>query len=480
MGEVWTQQFPHSAQKALQDAFIQRSLRRLSHFHEARAHALAEIGLERWEALREQGRRIKAHTIRHLDHYLEMLAQQVERHGGKVCWASTAQEANTYVLQVARRHGARLIIKSKSMVSEEMGLTQVLEAAGIETVETDLGEYIIQLAGERPFHIIAPAIHKSKEEVSDLFVRRLGAERVSDIPALAGIARRVLRQKFIQADIGITGVNFAVAETGTIVLVTNEGNGRMCTSMPRVHIAIMGMEKVIPRWEDLAVFIALLTRAATGQRISSYVTFVTGPRRADEEDGPEEFHLVILDNGRSRMLEDPELQEALFCIRCGACLNACPVYGKVGGHAYGWVYPGPIGSIVTPMLVGLPKAKDLPNASSLCGACREVCPLRINIPHMLLALRQRLSEGPPTERKVNLLEKALMRGWLFLVEHPWAFTWAGRVGSLLQRPLVRGGHIPWLPPPLNGWTRSRDFPPVAHRSFRLRWKALAQGKGGRP
>lgn len=480
MVEVLTHQFQKSAQQALGNAFIQQSLRRLSHFHEARAQALEEIGLERWEALRERARRVKEHTIEHLDHYLGMLAEQVERQGGKVCWAQTAQEANEYVLQVARKHGVRTIIKSKSMVSEEMGLTHILEAAGMEPVETDLGEYIIQLARERPFHIIAPAIHKSKEQVADLFVQRLGAQRVTDIPALAGVARRALREKFIQADMGITGVNFAVAETGTIAIVTNEGNGRMCTSMPRVHIAIMGMEKVIPRWEDLAVFLALLTRAATGQRISSYVTFVTGPRRSEDEDGPEEFHLVILDNGRRRLLADPELREALYCIRCGACLNACPVYGKVGGHAYGWVYPGPIGSIVTPMLVGLPKAKDLPYASSLCGACREVCPLRINIPHMLLALRQRLAEGPPLERKASLVEKTLLRGWLFLVEHPWAFTAAGKVGSLLQRPLLRNGRIPWLPPPFSGWTRSRDFPPVASRPFRERWRALAHGKGAQP
>jgi L-lactate dehydrogenase complex protein LldF len=475
--EVLAHRFRESVQHTLENAAVQRSLRRLSHFQEARARAVQEIGPERWEALREQGRRIKQEAIRRLDVYLEELARQVEGRGGKVCWAATAREANEYVLQVARRHGVRTVIKSKSMVTEETGLTPFLEAAGIEAVETDLGEYIIQLAGERPFHIIAPALHKSKEEIADLFARRLGAPRVSDIPALAGIAREVLREKFFRAEMGVTGVNFAVAETGTIVLVTNEGNARMCTSLPRVHVAFMGMEKVVPRWEDLAVFLPLLTRSATGQRISSYVTFVTGPRRADEEDGPEEFHLVILDNGRSRILADPEVQEALYCIRCGACLNACPVYGKVGGHTYGWVYPGPIGSIVTPMLVGLPQAADLPFASSLCGACREVCPLRINIPHMLLALRHRLVEGPPRERKGNLMERALMRGWLFLVEHPWAFTAAGRLASLLQRPLLRRGRIPWLPPPLNGWTRFRDFPPIAARPFRARWKAGERGVG---
>jgi L-lactate dehydrogenase complex protein LldF len=269
---------------------------------------------------------------------------------------------------------------------------------------------------------------------------------------------------------GMTGVNFAVAETGTIVLVTNEGNGRMCTSLPRVHVATMGMEKVVPRLEDVALFLQLLPRAATGQRITSYVTFVTGPRRADEEEGPEEFHLVILDNGRSKLLADPELQEALFCIRCGACLNACPVYNKVGGHAYGWVYPGPIGAVITPVMVGLPKAADLPFASSLCGACREVCPVRINIPHMLLKLRRDLTQGPREARKPRRLEALLMRVWQWTVASPRLFTLAGAVAELLQRPLVRRGKIRWLPPPLSAWTRSRDFPAVARNAFRRRWR----------
>ena len=470
MVDVKTDAFQATARRAILDPGIQRSLDRLAYFRDGRAGAIAEMGDEAWEALRDQAREIKRHTMEHLDYYLELLARNVERAGGKVFFARDAQEANTYVTDVARAHGVRSVIKSKSMVAEEMGVGHVLEETGVESVETDLGEYIIQLAGETPYHIIAPAIHKSKEQVSDLFVDKIGASPQTEIPALADVAREVLREKFLRADMGMSGVNFAVAESGTIVIVTNEGNGRMCTSLPRVHVATMGMEKVVPRLEDLGVFLPLLTRSATGQRITSYVSFVTGPRGPSEEEGPEEFHLVVLDNGRSRMLADPELQEALFCIRCGACLNACPVYSKVGGHAYGWVYPGPIGAVVTPMLVGQAKAKDLPFASSLCGACREVCPIRINIPHMLLKLRRDLTQGPPGVRKPDRLEALLIGLWRRIVGSPRLFRLAGRLASLAQRPLVRGGKIRWLPPPLSAWTRTRDFPAVASKPFRARWK----------
>jgi len=479
MTRVRTREFVPIALQALANPRIQRSLERLEHFRSARQRSIEETGGPQvWDAMREQARRIKQHTLENLDRYLDLLADRVEAQGGKVFFARDAEEARRYVLEVARAHGVRRVIKSKSMVSEEVDLNEALQSAGIEAVETDLGEYIIQLAGETPFHIIAPAIHKSKEEVSQLFQERLHAEPTDSIPGLAEIARKTLRSAFLTADMGITGVNFAVAETGTIVLVTNEGNGRMCTSMPRVHIALMGMEKVVPRMEDLGLFLKLLVRSATGQRMNSYTTFVTGPRRPGEEDGPEEFHLVILDNGRSRILADPDLREALYCLRCGACLNACPVYGKVGGHAYGWVYSGPIGKIVTPSLVGLDRAKDLPFASTLCGACREVCPVGIHIPHILLRLRYRLTEAPGYPHKTSAVESLMMKGWRFLVTHPWAFTMAGRVASVLQRPFLRNGRLRWLPPPLSGWTTSRDFPPVASRPFRLRWRDLQRERGG--
>ena len=390
-----TRQFNKVAASTLQDSAVQSSLRGLyDGFHRARENAARAT--DDWEEMRDRARAIKAHTMDNLDLYLEQVEANVRASGGQVFFAEHAEDANRYVLDLARDRGVRSVIKGKSMISEEMGLNERLEKAGVEAVETDLGEYLIQLKGETPFHIIAPAIHMSKEDASAVLHEKLGVPRHQEISDIAGEARRQLRVKFVHADMGITGVNFVVAETGTVVLVTNEGNGRMCTSMPRVHVAIMGMEKIIPRMEDLGVFLRLLIRSATGQRLSSYVTTINGPRRPDEADGPEEMHLVIVDNGRSRMLADPQLREALYCLRCGACLNACPVYRKVGGHAYGWVYSGPIGAVVSPMLTNISDAKDLPYASSLCGACREVCPVKINIPRMLLYLRSEISEARRT------------------------------------------------------------------------------------
>ena len=338
-------------------------------------------------------------------------------------------------------------------------------------METDLGEYIIQLAEETPFHIIAPAIHKTKGEVSRLFQEKLGAPWYDEPTDLTQEARRQLREKFIRADMGITGANFLVAETGTLVLVTNEGNGRMCTSMPRVHVAIMGMEKVVPSMQDLSVMLPLLIRSATGQRISSYVTFVNGPRADDDEDGPEEFHLVIVDNGRSRLLADPDLRESLYCIRCAACLNACPVYRKVGGHAYGWVYSGPIGAVISPVLTDLKEAKDLPYASSLCGACREACPVRIDLPRMLLHLRRQIAEEAGD---VSWMERLAMRAWRLTLSSTAALGLARLAVRLAQWPLSRGGRLRRLPPPLSGWTRHRTFPALAATPFRKRWKRLRE------
>ena len=476
--EIKTKEFNKGAAAALKNPQIQNSLQRLySHFHLARQAAVEAT--PNWEELRTLAREIKEHTIDNLDYYLELLERNVKEHGGQVYYAKDANAANEYVLNLARSRGVNLVVKSKSMVSEEMGVNHALAEAGIESVETDLGEYILQLAEETPFHIVAPAIHKSKEEVSDLFVQKAGTQQYETIPDLTEAARRLLRDKFIQADMGISGVNFAVAETGTVVIVTNEGNGRLCTSMPRIHVALMGMEKVIPSIEDLGVFLRLLIRAATGQPITSYVTFATGPRRSDDEDGPEEFHLVIVDNGRFRLLQDPDLREALYCIRCGACLNACPVYRKVGGHAYGWVYSGPIGKIVTPMLTSLSGAKDLPFASTLCGACREVCPIKIDIPRMLLKLRNELTEGPtyPHEKRASRIEKALIKGWYIAVRNPFLFEMASKVGAILLRPLVRKGRIKWMPGPLSGWTRYKDFVPIAAKPFRARWREGLKNRG---
>ena len=470
--EPTTREFNRQATVALEDKTVQTSLRRLyDGFHQSRERAAeATPG---WEVIQDRARAIKAHTIERLDSYLEMVESSVTRAGGNVFFASDADAASHYILDLAARRDVQLVIKGKSMISEEMALNRRLSEAGIEAVETDLGEYIIQLAEETPYHIIAPAIHKSKEDIARLFHEKLGVPLYKSAEDIAGAARTVLRDKFVRADMGITGGNFIVAETGTLVLVTNEGNGRMCTSMPRVHVAIVGMEKIIPSMADLGIFLRLLIRSATGQRISSYVTTVTGPRRDGEVDGPDEFHLVLMDNGRSRMLADPEMREALYCIRCGACLNTCPVYRKVGGHAYGWVYSGPIGAVVSPMLTSVPESRDLPYASSLCGACREVCPVKINIPRMLLHLRTGLAEGKTRENDKNpsKAEKLLIKGWRIAVTNTFTLSMANRLGRLLQAPLLTAeGRLRRLPPPLSGWTRYRDFPRISSRPFRARWR----------
>ncbi len=435
---------------------------------------------DRWEEQREQGRAIKAHVIENLDYYLGMFTENVEKNGGHVYFAANAAEAARYVVDLAKSRGVKTVIKSKSMVSEEMGLNNVLEAAGVEPVETDLGEYIIQLAREAPYHIIAPAIHKSKEQVADLLAPQSGGQKVEEIAALTRQAREQLRPVFQRADMGVTGVNFAVAESGSVVIVTNEGNGRMATSAPRIHMACMGMEKVIPSVRDLALFLRILIRSATGQRISNYVSMINGPRRPDEHDGPDEFHLVIVDNGRLRLLADPALREALYCIRCGACMNACPVYRKVGGHSYGWVYPGPIGAVVTPAMTGLKQAKDLPFASSLCGACREACPVKIDLPRMLLELRSQAVEGtagnikhqPEARNPEGPAERLVWRAWRFGMGGRMRFDLGARLARVALLPVARRGWLKKAPGPASGWTTSRDFPLPAARSFRSRFKRV--------
>ncbi|MCY3693134.1 MAG: LutB/LldF family L-lactate oxidation iron-sulfur protein [Chloroflexi bacterium] len=473
MAEVATREFVPASQAAVRDEQLRQALRRAgSGFDGTRREAIAEVTEDVWEDWRQQARSIKEHTIAHLDYYLAMLERNVRAAGGQAHFARDAAQANAIVSEIARQQGVRTVTKSKSMVSEELGLNHVLEEQGIDVFETDLGEYIIQLAEETPSHLVAPALHKTRGQVAQLFAEQLGVPYSEDIEEMARIARVALRQKFLEADMVISGANFLVAETGSLVIITNEGNGRLCTSAPRIHVGLAGMEKVIPSLQDLAVFLRLLPRSATGQRITSYMSMVTGPRRADDEDGPEEFHLVIVDNGRSRLLQDPALRESLYCIRCGACLNVCPIYQRVGGHAYGWVYPGPIGSIVTPGLVGVAQAKDLPNASTLCGACRDACPVQINIPRMLLHLRRQQAESDDTnQRTVSDTDKALAQGFATVMSSPWLLRLGRLVGRALTAPLARSGKIRQTRLPLvSRWTRARDLPVPAGRSFRDRWR----------
>jgi L-lactate dehydrogenase complex protein LldF len=457
--------FMGASNQALADAPLQSALTRLTDTLLA-GNRRAYAALADSPPLRDHAKRIKEHTLAHLDHYLEMLETSVQKLGGHVHWAATAEDARKAIVDIAQKAGCKRAVKSKSMTSEEIHLNGALQRAGIEVAETDFGEYIIQVAKERPSHLVAPAVHHTRESIAGVLSEHLQEKLANDPHSLAQTGRRVLRQKFREADLGITGVNFAVAETGTVVLVTNEGNGRLTTTCPRVHVALMGMEKVIPRLQDLPVFIKLLARAATGQTLSVYTTIMTGPRRQGELDGPEEFHLVILDNGRSRILGTP-FRESLQCIRCGACLNACPVYRRIGGHAYGGVYSGPIGSILTPLYDSVTQNPHLPHASSLCGACQSACPVRINIPHMLIGLREMQHHY-----RANRLEALAYRLWSMVLRRPWLYRLALRCVRAFLRPFARDGWLRRLPGQGSGWTASRDFPAPAVKSFRDEWRSL--------
>ncbi|HXU91151.1 MAG TPA: LutB/LldF family L-lactate oxidation iron-sulfur protein [Methylomirabilota bacterium] len=454
------------AQQALGDRFLHEALDiATTKFIGLRREAFGEF--PDGERLRDRARDIKEATLQRLDEHLERLIDNVERRGGHVHFAATADEARDIILDIARRTGARMAVKSKSMATEEIHLNEALAAAGVMPVETDLGEYIIQLAHERPSHIIAPAIHKTKGQVAELFARELKREVAADPEVLTRIARAELREKFLEADLGITGANFAVADTGTVVLVTNEGNGRMVTSLPRVHVAVMGVEKVVPSMTDLMVFLSVLAKSATGQKLSVYTTLIQGPRRPQELEGPDEFHLVLLDNGRIAQIAGT-LREALYCLRCGACLNVCPVYRQIGGHAYGYTYPGPIGILLTAMLNGPRSVKELSHASSLCGACADACPVRIDIPRMLIELRKEVDET----KLAPWPERVVFKAFAWLIRQPPLYRLGGPLGRLLQRPFVRAGRIGTLPLFFGHWTRTRDLPPVAARTFQERWAAL--------
>ena len=451
---------------ALENDILQGALKRATDtFIERRREAVTSV--TDWEALRERARQVKEHTINHLDYYLEQLVAKVEAHGGKVYWARSGNDVSRYIIDLARARGVKSVVKSKSMATEEIELNHALETAGINPVETDLGEYIIQLADEKPSHIIVPAIHKTRDQIADLFAEKLRQGRPNEVAEITAMARWRLRNEFLSAAMGITGANFAIAETGTIVLVENEGNIRLSTQVPKIHVAVVGIEKVIPRFDDLSVFLRLLPRSGTGQKQTAYVSFLNGPRQAAPESGFE-FHLVLMDNGRTRILADEQMRESLYCIRCGACLNVCPVYQKIGGQAYGWIYPGPIGAVISPQLQSLKESGDLPFASSLCGACRDACPVKINLPDLLLGLRAKAKESD-SGRKFG--EHAAMRGIAFAARHPRLFALGGRLMRAFARMLARDGTIKSAPlPPLSDWTDYRDLPAPTGPSFRERWK----------
>ena len=464
--------FPENARAALADATLQRALGLArTGFPLRRRQAIDR--LPEFEALRDEGKAIKDHTLAHLDFYLERYEANVTAAGGVVHWARTAEEACAAVLDICRSVGATVVTKGKSMVAEEIALNDYLERNGITPVETDLGEYIIQLRHEPPSHIIAPAIHLMKEQVADAFRaahRELPPDRpLAEPSALCEEARTVLRPRFLAADVGITGANFLVAETGSSIIVTNEGNGDLTQTLPRVHIVMASLEKIVPTLEDATTLLRLLARSATGQEFSSYTTVSTGPRRAGDRDGPEQYHVVLLDNGRTGMLGG-EFQDMLRCLRCSACLNHCPVYAAVGGHAYGWVYPGPMGAVLTPALIGVGEAGHLPNASTFCGRCESVCPVKIPLPKMMRHWRERQF----AQKKAPATQRAGLRLWAWVARRPALYHAAAEFASrVLGWAGGARGRFRSLPLAA-GWAAVRDMPAPEGRSFHSLWAEREQ------
>ncbi|MGB0212143.1 lactate utilization protein B [Algiphilus sp.] len=461
--------FKANAHQVLRDTEARESFRGAMHFLVER-RAMHFWDLQSYEALRTSGEAIRQHALTHLPELLETLERRLQALGVHVHWAETPADANRIFLDIARRHEASLMVKGKSMVSEEIALNDEMARHDIECVETDIGEYILQLDHDRPSHIIMPALHKSREQVAGIFHEHIpDAPLTDDVGEMIAIGRRALRGKFAKARIGVSGVNFMVAETGSLVLVENEGNGRFCTSVPDVHIAVTGIEKVVEKLEHVPPLYALLTRSATGQAVTTYLNFLTGPRRPGERDGPREMHLVLLDNGRTQAYREPDYRSTLQCIRCGACMNHCPVYTRVGGRAYGTTYPGPLGAIISPHLMGLEATRDLPTASSLCGACGDVCPVRIPIPELLTRLREAARNeaqdtlSPPTAqlreqgRARRRIEALAWTGWRLLYATPWLYRIFARLAPRLR----------WMTPAWQGgWTRSRAPLRPARRSCR--------------
>ncbi|WP_080838896.1 LutB/LldF family L-lactate oxidation iron-sulfur protein [Cohnella massiliensis] len=456
------------AELALNDEFLRKAVKfTTERLRNGKKNASADHG--NWDEWRERGRQIRLHTIAHLDYYLNMFVNNARANGVHVHFAETGADAVRIALDIAERKKAKTVVKSKSMVSEELHLNHALEKIGVEAIETDLGEYIIQLAGETPSHIVIPAIHKNRHQIADLLSEVAGEKLEADTTVLAGFVRKKLRESFLEADIGMTGCNFAIAETGSMVLFENEGNARMVTTLPKTQITLMGMERIIPSFRDLEVMATLLPRSATGQKLTMYMSGITGPRREADADGPDEMHIIIVDNGRSLQLGDPEFQELLNCIRCGACLNACPVYRHIGGHAYGGTYSGPIGAVLTPALnKNVAEWDDIANASSLCGACYEACPVKIPLHEMLIYLRRRKVESGHG----NKLESAGMKGFAQVMGNAKRFRAVLGMGKLGQKLVVRDGSIRTKLGPLKGWNSYRVTPSLPKQSFRQRFATL--------
>jgi L-lactate dehydrogenase complex protein LldF len=454
--------FPEAARIELANHQLRTNLRNATDTIRAKRAKVVEE-LPDWEALRDAGKAIKADVLSNLDRYLLQFEAAVEAAGGHVHWARDANEANAVVAEIVQAHGVEEVVKVKSLTTDEIELNDALARAGIHALETDFAELILQLDGDWSSHILVPAIHRNRTEIRDLFARTIAPGISSNDPRdLAEAARVYLRERFLTARVGISGANFGIADTGAVCVVESEGNGRMCTTLPPVLVTVLGIEKLLPRFADLEVFLQLLPRSATGERMNPYTSLWTGVTAGD---GPQEFHVVLLDNGRTRVLSDEVGRQALHCIRCSACLNVCPVYSRTGGHAYGSVYPGPIGAILVPQLIGIEKAATLPFASTLCGACYDVCPVKIEIPKVLLHLRAKAVEA-----KAPVSERVAMRSVAWLFGGPRRLGAAQRLARMAQRPFVRGGSIRRLPGPLTNWTRTRDLEPVARESFRSWWR----------
>jgi L-lactate dehydrogenase complex protein LldF len=473
--ELSSRDFENKARDALEDLDLQTALRRIEQGF-SRLRIAASKGLPEFETLRDEGRDIKDHVLQNLDHYLTRFEENVIANGGQVHWCSTADDARETILRLCRTADAKTVTKGKSMIAEEIGINRYLEDNGVLPIETDMGEYIVQLADETPSHLIGPALHKTREQITELFYeqhQKYGRNaRLTEGRDLINEARGILRDKYFAADVGITGANFLVAETGSTMIVTNEGNGDLTQLLPKMHIAIASIEKVVPTLEDASTLLRLLARSATGQEMSVYTSMSTGPRRPDDLDGPPEFHVVLLDNGRSDLLAGP-FRDVLRCIRCAACMNTCPVYGAVGGHAYGAVYMGPIGAVLTPHLTGIDDAYHLPNASTFCGRCEEVCPMRIPLPRLMRHWREqgfarRLT--PPRERLA-------VKAWAWVARHPKLYRRAASLGATVLR-LAAGGRGRLASFPFaGGWTKVRDLPAPEGETFMAAWRRSRRGQG---